>query len=62
MDLFFAIFKKDFKKDNFFEQGKVLDLGKVCCVFLLLKNMQSQFKTIYIITIKHTREEGTKYS
>ena len=38
MDLFFAIFKKDFKKDNFFEQGKVLDLGKVCCVFAFEKH------------------------
>jgi hypothetical protein len=38
VDLFFAIFKKDFKKDNFFEQGKVLDLGKVCCVFAFEKH------------------------
>ena len=34
MDLFFAIFVKDFNKENsFFEQGKILDLVKVCFVF-----------------------------
>ena len=39
MDLFFAIFKTDFKKENnFFEQGKVLDLGKVCFVFAFEKH------------------------
>ena len=35
MDPFFAIFEKDVKKENsFFDQGKVLDLVKVCFVFV----------------------------
>ena len=39
MDLFFAIFEKDVKKENsFFEQGKVLDLVKVCFVFAVQKH------------------------
>ena len=34
MDLFFAISKTDFNKEHsFFEQGKKLDLVKVCFVF-----------------------------
>jgi len=34
VDLFFAIFEKDFNKENSsFEQGKVFDLVKVCFAF-----------------------------
>ena len=61
MDLFFAIFEKDFNKGNsFFEQGIIFDLVKVCFVFafekhaITIKNNST--------TIKHTKEEGKKYS
>ena len=57
MDLFFAIFEKDFNKGNsFFEQGIIFDLVKVCFVFafekhaITIKNNST--------TIKHTKEEG----
>ena len=39
MDLFFATFSNDFKKeDSSFEQGKVFDLVKVCFVFAFEKH------------------------
>ena len=61
MDLFFAIFLKDFNKENsFFEQGKVFDLVKVCFVFAFEKHAITikNHSTI----IKNTKEEGKKYS
>ena len=52
-------FLKDFNKENnFFEQGKVFDLVKVCFVFafethaITMKNHST--------TIKNTKEEGKK--
>ena len=58
MNLFFAIFVKDFNKENSsFEQGKIFDLVKVCFVFLLLNSMQSQFKTIQP-QLKTLRKKG----
>jgi len=54
---FLQLFKRILiKKTAFFEQGKVFDLVKVC-LFLLLKNMQSQLKN-HSTTIKNTKEEG----
>jgi hypothetical protein len=54
----FFICLKDINKENsFFEQGKVFDLVKVCFVFLLLKSMQSQFKTIQP-QLKTLRKKG----
>ena len=57
---FLAIFFKDFNKENSsFEKGKVIDLVRVRFVFLLLKSMQSQFKTIQP-QLKTLREKGQK--
>ena len=53
MDLIFAIFSKDFNKENnLFEQGKVFDLVKVCFVFafekhaITIKNHSATIKNI----------------
>ena len=53
MDLFFAIFLKDIlvKETSFFEQGKILDLVKVCFVFAFEK---------HAITIKNTIQPHLK--
>ena len=61
MDLFFAMFSKDFNKENsFFEQGKIFDLEKVCFVFAFEKHAIT-IKN-HSTTIKNTKEEGNKYS
>ena len=60
MDPFFAFCLNDFNKENnFFEQGKVLDLVKVCFVFSFEK--QSQLKTIQP-QLKTLGKKGKIYS
>ena len=59
MDLFLHFFKKYFNKENsFFEQGKVFDLVKDCCVFAFEKHAIT-IKN-HSTTIKNTKEEGKK--
>ena len=56
---FFCNFLKDFNKENnFFEQGKVFDLVKVCFAFAFEKHAIT-IKN-HSTTIKNTKEEGKK--
>ena len=53
----FLHFFKDFdKENNFFEQGKIYDLVKVCVVFAFEKH-EITIKN-HSTTIKNTKEEG----
>jgi len=59
VDLFFAFCLNDFNKENnFFEQGEVFDLVKVCFVFAFEKHAIT-IKN-HSTTIKNTKEEGKK--